>query len=899
VLTLGSGVDPNESLRLTSTGKIDCGDPAAAGASASDITINVPGNMVMEAGSAILAENDSDGGSGGDITIKVGGNFTMRGPDLSNPGAIISSRKTAGAGDTGGGGDIRITVGNVTVNGDDTITCATDPKGNIVMEAGSTITADANGEAGAIKMFAGKNVTINGTVRSQGFTSVGRGGPITIDACCDLVIGDTGVVSSRGADPGADLVHLQGCDVTIFGLVESTGPGHTVPPKNLCNDPNRPGKPANSTGCVEIWSGTTILIDATNGHHGEVNADVGQTGGPQGTGWIDILAHKEITITGNPTAPAAGTNNDTVPAYAVHANMAAQNGHGGVITVISTDTTVTTSGRAIQANSSTASNGGKGGQITVLASGVVAFGTAFIQAAGDTTGGGGQAGGSIFAHSFNAKVTGAAPGQLNATGPGGTVKLQGCGEVLADYSGTVIGTRTTDPTCTGGTPPLPSPADVQIPAGNCLARCQLIPGNKSGRKFNDINKNGVDDGEPGLPGWEIDVFDSSNTLFASTTTGPDGSYTFNLPVGTYTICEVLQLGWTQSAPCSAGGPPATCTGTPIPAGESIADCSVLGAGLGPRGYHFTIASTETHSKNDFGNFTVVECREDPNSASKLTRIVDQTLTPHGSLPVYATLQDAYEHAAANAGEVIGMFSTTVENVVLGNSPAGQPKTLTITQCTTARISAADSSLPVMDVTSTGKLTIIGPDTHGGTIGWRVAGNGGHSLKSIRADGASQYGVLVLSSNNSSISWNSLNSNAVGLRVESSGNNLKGGSVSSNTGDGVQIAGSNNSFQGATVESNGGNGVSVSGTGNTIKGNKANKNALAGFKTAASATGSKFGSNASNETSQGGSKENGGGEYDFAAGSAPVTNLLNNKADNVAVPTATKCPTLFSAGGVCE
>src|SRR5262249_60889845 len=140
----------------------------------------------------------------------------------------------------------------------------------------------------------------------------------------------------------------------------STGPGHIVPPNNLCNDPNRPGKPANSTGCVEIWSGTTITIDSTNGHHGEVNADVGQSGGTQGTGGIDILAHKEITIIGNPTPPPAGKDN-TSPAYAVHANMALQNGHGGGGTVSSTDPTGTTSGRAIQAKASATDKGSHGG----------------------------------------------------------------------------------------------------------------------------------------------------------------------------------------------------------------------------------------------------------------------------------------------------------------------------------------------------------------------------------------------------------------------------------------------------------------------------------------------------------------------------------------------------------
>ncbi len=141
-------------LVMANGGSLNCNDPAVPpGASACNITVSAGGDMEMQAGSAIRAENTVGGGSGGNVTLTVAGDFTMRGPDLSgNPGAIISSRKTAGAGDTGHGGDIRITVGNVTVNADDTITCAADPKGNTVMEAGSTITVDANWEAGAITM---------------------------------------------------------------------------------------------------------------------------------------------------------------------------------------------------------------------------------------------------------------------------------------------------------------------------------------------------------------------------------------------------------------------------------------------------------------------------------------------------------------------------------------------------------------------------------------------------------------------------------------------------------------------------------------------------------------------------------------------------------------------------
>ncbi|HKA37316.1 MAG TPA: hypothetical protein VKH43_10890 [Thermoanaerobaculia bacterium] len=71
---------------------------------------------------------------------------------------------------------------------------------------------------------------------------------------------------------------------------------------------------------------TTILIDSTGGKNGEVKADVGQSGGTQGTGWIDVLANLDIAIQGNPTTPyTSGTDNNlTSPAWAVHVNMALQ-----------------------------------------------------------------------------------------------------------------------------------------------------------------------------------------------------------------------------------------------------------------------------------------------------------------------------------------------------------------------------------------------------------------------------------------------------------------------------------------------------------------------------------------------------------------------------------------------
>ena len=70
----------------------------------------------------------------------------------------------------------------------------------------------------------------------------------------------------------------------------------------------------------------------------------------------------------------------------------------------------------------------------------------------------------------------------------------------------------------------------------------------SGRKFNDLNGDGViDPGEPVLIGWTIYLSDGQTT-----TTDANGYYYFNnLPPGTYTVTEAQQNGWLQTTP--AGG----------------------------------------------------------------------------------------------------------------------------------------------------------------------------------------------------------------------------------------------------------------------------------------------------------------------------------------------------------
>lgn len=126
------------------------------------------------------------------------------------------------------------------------------------------------------------------------------------------------------------------------------------------------------------------------------------------------------------------------------------------------------------------------------------------------------------------------------------------------------------------------------------------PAAKRGVKFEDTDADGErDDGEPGLAGWEIQVYaddDEDGVLddseldagpVAATTTADgsgrldEGGYEFRLDPGAYVVCEVQQDGWHQS----------------LPSGEACA----VGDGLGDGGYGVRLEAAEMDEGNDFGN----------------------------------------------------------------------------------------------------------------------------------------------------------------------------------------------------------------------------------------------------------------------------------------------------------
>ncbi len=652
--------------------------------------------------------------------------------------------------------------------------------GNGIIKHGATVTSRSNCPGGWVQILTSNagTILISGLVESVanatgGSGNIPGGGPITIIAGCALTVDSTGVVSSRGRDPGADLVHLEGCKVTVAGLVESTGTGHSFvnSPPNSCSDiapgpgspprrnpATRPGHPntliAHASACVEIW-GDTVEINSLGTNRGEVHADVAFAGGVQGRGWVEVFARNLISIldgTGNdtrnpndptPSVPPASAFTPPIAAIHVNAGFPVSNAQAGTIDVISLNGPI--NGTGFVAEASSVSNDSNGGDINFQSGGALTLDAATLAAQGNFTVQSGFGTGGVMAFQAFTGALNWTSGEGNVLPTGTLVPVADRGVItFANCPGGVnlgtttfpsIGAATTPSIVACGAAPV-LPAYVILPAANCNQVCEVPPpAVKRGIKFDDRdNSHSFTPGDVPLAGWTIQLLTTAGVLVATDVTDALGAYEFTaVSPGSYVVCEVLQAGWTQTFPVG----PATA-----PPGDGIANCQAPGfpAGLAPFGYAIVLSSGEVDEGNDFGNFQDVdECPEDPRAV--LTKTVNLKLPAGGNN--FHTVQAAYDAAVNN--DVIGLFTTncpvpctinsTTENVVLGGS-----KTLKITQCTVAKVTAADNNLPVWTVSSTGVLTIVGPDAFGGTVGWLIT-NGPHDIKGVRASGASQFGML--------------------------------------------------------------------------------------------------------------------------------------------------------------
>jgi hypothetical protein len=102
-------------------------------------------------------------------------------------------------------------------------------------------------------------------------------------------------------------------------------------------------------------------------------------------------------------------------------------------------------------------------------------------------------------------------------------------------------------------------------------------------KYEDTNlSGGRDEGEPTLEGWEITLYDGESTLDTQLT-GADGIASFTAPAGgTYTVCETIPAGWTNTDPVDGSGC-RTITSDQTTSGASISRVFGNAQGVGELG----------------------------------------------------------------------------------------------------------------------------------------------------------------------------------------------------------------------------------------------------------------------------------------------------------------------------
>jgi len=447
---------------LTVNGTISCNDDGAGANSACPMQFLVGGNVVLNAGSAIFAENRTKDGNGGDITFTVGGDFLMHGPSGTFAGAIISSSKI-NAGTAFHAGDISITTG-----------------GTATEEAGAIIAASANDcAAGAISVIANGQASIGGLVLAGPTRTIATstiytgiimsgggghvvGGPITIKSLTHnepgLVIGPAAIIAGQGGDvgtSGGNTVTLEACNVQVNGLVASLARRGSGPR-------------------VVVRSGTTITVDgsslgSTGAHVGMLRADA--TREDADTYHVDLYAAKGITVVGAPASSGL---------FAVTSNPGSTDKRdAGTINVISTGGAVTASANAFQVSG--ARNGDRGGTVNVSAKNDVTLNGATIDASGATSDGN-RAGGHINARSYSGALNWiAGVGDVRPVGSTAGVPAAQQGTISLTYCTTLSTSGTSFPTNGSPVGVFPttaqtcSPSAPSLPSGNTLPTCNTPP----------------------------------------------------------------------------------------------------------------------------------------------------------------------------------------------------------------------------------------------------------------------------------------------------------------------------------------------------------------------------------------------------------------------------------------
>ncbi|MCU1347583.1 MAG: hypothetical protein JWO56_613, partial [Acidobacteria bacterium] len=431
---------------LTVNGSITCND--SGGGSACPMSFNVSGDVLLNPGSSLYAENRQGNGNGANITLTVGGNLLLKGNSGLTAGALVSSYATGSSHSNGG---------NITANVGGTMTTE---KGSIV-DVGSR-----NATAGKINLVSGGPASIDGSLLSgpgrtffggelDGGTPNASGGEIHVQSTSfvepGVTINSNALVISQSGSSSGGPVTIDGCGIIIKGIVLGLGEG-------------------SGTTRVAIRSGKSILIDSRDlgvlnapaGRYGHVGSDA--LGGTAANNSVGIYAGTSITILG----PNPATSLLSSFFYSLSAFSSASNGSAGKVRVISLGDTVTVSGNAVYASDS--ATGADGGTVEISGKGNLNLDTMVVRATGDfVSNSANRHGGAISARSHSGNVV-----WTNGTGDarptGSSVPATVRGTITLTACGTISTSGSTFPT--NGAPVGTYPAQA---SGNCSPAAPSLP----------------------------------------------------------------------------------------------------------------------------------------------------------------------------------------------------------------------------------------------------------------------------------------------------------------------------------------------------------------------------------------------------------------------------------------
>ena len=492
---------------LTVLGTINCNDTGPGNNSGCPMHFVVSGNFLLDSGAAIFAENRNGGGSGGDIRFDVGGNFTVAGQQILQPGGIISTSRVAnGNPNSGRAGYITINAAGAFSQGSGSLITAASQseiatKIEITANGGATVAgsviAGPNSLVSLLTMYTGE-VFLGGSSHSSGgditIRSSGGGNPA-------VTIAGTGVVATQAEEGGPGHIVLEGCRVDVNGLVAA-----------LAED---------AVGVsVIVRSASSVTVDGRDlsslalARRGMIRAD--STGDSASTFKTNIYAVDGVQVLG----PATGL------LYAVNSS---RGGAAGTVNVLSLNSTVTASGRAIAASSNT--SGDKGGTINLSAKGNVNLNTASLDATGDfITGNSNRKGGAINVRSHS--------GSVIWTNGVGDARPTGS-SVPAANRGTITITHCTGATTTGTSFPTNGPPVGAYPtiASSCSPAAPSLPVDEFTPDCNDApiaanDAYAVAEGgtltvpAPGVLGNDVDP--DGDPITATLVSGPSNASSFTL-----------------------------------------------------------------------------------------------------------------------------------------------------------------------------------------------------------------------------------------------------------------------------------------------------------------------------------------------------------------------------------